>query len=154
MTGVRGDAEWMKRALELADQAMQKGEVPVGALLVLDDECVGEAHNAPIFSTDPSAHAEILALRRAAERLGNYRLNGTTLYCTVEPCAMCAGALVHARVQRLVYAADEPRTGAVVSTARLLDNPSSNHRVVYAGGLMAEKAAALMQAFFRQRRAK
>ncbi len=147
------DEAWMRRALALAGEAAAAGEVPVGAVLVRDGEVLGEGRNGPIGRCDPTAHAEILALREAAARVGNYRLVGSTLYVTVEPCTMCAGALVHARVARLVFGAVEPRAGAVVSSARVLDNPQLNHRVAVCGGVLAEDCAALLRGFFVQRRA-
>ena len=147
------DEAWMHRALVLAGEAAAAGEVPVGAVLVRDGEVLGEGRNGPIGRCDPTAHAEILALRQAAERVGNYRLAGSTLYVTVEPCTMCAGALVHARVARLVFGAAEPRAGAVVSSARVLDNPHLNHRVAVCGGVLADDCAALLRGFFVQRRA-
>lgn len=140
----------MHRALELARQAVD--EVPVGALVVRDGAVLAEAHNGPIEHTDPTAHAEILALRAAARRLGNYRLTGCTLYVTVEPCTMCAGALIHSRIARLVYGAPEPRAGAVASTLAVLDNPGLNHRVAVTAGVLAEPAGELLRAFFAQRR--
>ncbi|MBC6428443.1 MAG: nucleoside deaminase [Cellvibrionales bacterium] len=146
------DARWMEHALALAAQAAAAGEVPVGALMVRDGELIGEGRNQSRSLLDPSAHAEIQALRTACRRVGNYRLPGAVLYVSIEPCAMCAGALVHARVSRLVYGAAEPRAGAVVSRARLLDGDYLNHRVVHSGGCLAPQSAALLQAFFRQRR--
>ena len=146
----------MRQALALAEHAARRGEVPVGAVLVRDggsgDELVGQGSNRVIGSSDPTAHAEINALRDAAARLGNYRLPGTTLYVTLEPCLMCAGALVHARVKRLVFGAREPRTGVVVSHARALESPAHNHRVEVSEGVLAEECASLMQRFFRERR--
>lgn len=143
----------MRRALELAAQGAALGEVPVGAVVVLDGEIVGEGFNRPLSSFDPTAHAEIEALRAAATRLGNYRLTGSTLYVTIEPCTMCAGALVHARVARLVYGAAEPRAGAVVSSAQVLDNPALNHHIAVSMGVLADAAATLLRDFFRARRA-
>lgn len=146
----------MRQALALAKRAARCGEVPVGAVLVRDNgsgqEVVGEGCNAVIGSADPTAHAEINALRDAATRLGNYRLPGTTLYVTLEPCMMCTGALAHARAKRLVFGAREPRTGAVVSQARALESPAHNHRVEVREGVLAEECASLMQRFFRERR--
>lgn len=146
------DERWMGRALALARDAATLGEVPVGAVVVLAGEIIGEAGNAPISARDPTAHAEILALRRAAGHIGNYRLAGATLYVTVEPCTMCAGALVHARVARLVFGAAEPRAGAVASTAAVLENPGLNHRVAVTGGVLAGESAALLRSFFAARR--
>ncbi len=148
------DERFMGRALELAAEGAALGEVPVGAVLVLDGDIVGEGFNRPVNSCDPTAHAEIEALRAAAGRLGNYRLTGSTLYVTIEPCTMCAGALVHARVERLVYGAVEPRSGAVVSSARVLDNPALNHRVAVTAGVLEDAAAKLLRDFFRARRAR
>ena len=144
---------WMGRAVELARAAGGAGEVPVGAVVVRGDEILGEGANAPVGSADPTAHAEIVALRNAARRAGNYRLPGARLYVTLEPCTMCAGALVHARIDALIYGAAEPKAGAVVSTARVLDNPRLNHRPEVIGGVLAEACAALIQAFFAGRRA-
>jgi tRNA(adenine34) deaminase len=146
------DAAFMRRALGLAEQAAVAGEVPVGAVLVRDGEILGEGWNQPISAADPTAHAEIVALRAAATRVGNYRLPGATLYVTIEPCTMCAGALVHARIARLVYGAEEPRAGAVRSAARALETPGLNHRVEVTAGPGADAAAALMTEFFRARR--
>ena len=150
------DADWMRQALRLAEQAARRGEVPVGAVLVRrggsGDELIGRGGNAVIGAADPTAHAEINALRDAAARLGNYRLPDTTLYVTLEPCLMCAGALVHARVKRLVFGAREPRTGAVFSHARALESPAHNHRIDVSEGVLAQECAALMQRFFRERR--
>lgn len=146
------DVRWMSLALEQADLAAAAGEVPVGAVLVKDGALVAAGFNRPIGGRDPTAHAEIVALRAAAAALDNYRLPGTTLYVTIEPCAMCVGAIIHARVARLVFGAPEPRAGAVVSSARLLDATHFNHRVAYQGGVLAEQAAAVMQRFFRERR--
>ena len=142
----------MARALTLAQQAAQQGEAPVGACVVLHGEIIGEGYNAPIATCDPTAHAEIRALRAAAARIQNYRLVGAWLYVTIEPCTMCAGALVHARIERLVFGATEPRAGAVVSTASVFDNPALNHQPSWEGGLLADEASALMQSFFRARR--
>ena len=142
----------MELALAEAHEAEAEGEVPVGAVVVRDGEVIARAHNRPIAANDPTAHAEILALRAAAEKLGNYRLAGCDLYVTLEPCVMCAGALVHARVRRLVFAAADPKAGAVVSRQRLLESPYLNHRVEVAAGILVEEAAALLQRFFALRR--
>ncbi|MEE4362051.1 MAG: tRNA adenosine(34) deaminase TadA [Pseudomonadales bacterium] len=147
------DARFMRRALELAAQAAQAGEVPVGALVVRDGRILGEGFNRPISSGDPTAHAEIEALRAACRAVGNYRLAGAVLYSTIEPCTMCAGALVHARIARLVYGAEEPRAGAVRSSARALDNPGLNHQVQVTAGVCADVAGGLVRDFFRARRA-
>ena len=142
----------MRRALELAALAAQREEVPVGAVVVRDGELLGEGFNQVITAADPSAHAEIVALRDAAARVGNYRLPGATLYVTLEPCTMCAGALVHARIAELVFAAREPRAGVVCSTCQLLDEPWYNHKVSWQEGVLATQSAELLQAFFRARR--
>ena len=147
------DLFWMQRALELAQQAESLGEVPIGAVLVKNDQIIGEGYNAPISQHDPTAHAEIMALRDAAHRLGNYRLLNTTLYVTIEPCVMCAGALVHARIQEVVFGAVEPRTGAIGSVFDILQSSRLNHQVNVRGGVMAQECAALMQNFFKRRRA-
>jgi tRNA(adenine34) deaminase len=143
----------MRRALELAETAAAAGEVPVGAVVVRDGAILGEGYNQPIAAVDPTAHAEVMALRDAARRVGNYRLAGAALYVTMEPCTMCAGAMVHARIETLVYGALEPKSGAVVSTASVLDNPRLNHRVEVLGGVLAEESAALLKGFFAARRA-
>ena len=146
------DREFMEAALAEAHEAEAEGEVPVGAVVVRDGEIIARTHNQPVGLNDPTAHAEILALRAAAERLGNYRLTDCDLYVTLEPCVMCAGALVHARVRRLVYAAADPKAGAVASLLRLLEAPHLNHRVEVVAGVLAEEAAALLQRFFALRR--
>ena len=143
----------MEIALALAQDAARAGEVPVGAVVVRDNVVLGRGFNQPITAHDPTAHAEIQALRDAATREGNYRLPGATLYVTLEPCTMCAGALVHARVARLVYGAAEPRAGAICSTAVALSNPNLNHRIDVTAGVCAEAAGVLLQRFFRERRA-
>jgi tRNA(adenine34) deaminase len=143
---------WMGAAYEQARCGAAAGEVPVGAVVVQDRRVVGAGFNRPIGDRDPTAHAEVMALRDAARTLGNYRLTGTTLYVTVEPCLMCAGALVHARVATLVYGAAEPRAGAVRSVMRALDHPSLNHRVDVVGGVLEPECRELLQAFFRRRR--
>ncbi len=146
-------AVFMRRALELAEEAGERGEVPVGAVLVSAGRIVGEGSNAQIQRCDPSAHAEILALRDAGQTLQNYRLPGSTLYVTLEPCSMCCGAMVHARVSELVFAALEPRAGAVISTQQLLDEGSFNHRVRWHRFEDGEAASAeLLRSFFRARR--
>jgi tRNA(adenine34) deaminase len=149
------DIAWMREALALAGQARdQLGEVPVGAVLVdAAGQCIGRGLNRTISDHDPSAHAEIVALREAGRAQHNYRLTGSTLYVTLEPCAMCAMALVHARVGRVVYAADDPKTGAVVSVFDLLTSPRHNHRVEVCRGVLADEAGALLRDFFRARRA-
>lgn len=143
----------MNRALALAAQGSALGEVPVGAVIVSEGQVVGEGFNQPITSHDPTAHAEIVALRQAAQHLQNYRLTGTTLYVTLEPCTMCVGALIHARIERLVFGTWEPKAGAVVSKSHLLDRDYLNHRVAYAGGLLAEECQHQLSGFFAARRA-
>lgn len=146
------DRHFMQEALNLAAQGAALGEVPVGAVLVVDGEIVGRGFNRPIGLHDPSAHAEMQAVRQAADRLQNYRLPGSTLYVTLEPCSMCAGLLVHARVARLVYAATEPRAGVATSQGRFFEQEFLNHRVLVEAGLMADESAAMLREFFRSRR--
>lgn len=146
------DHGYMAEALALADQAQQLGEVPVGAVVVLDGEVIGRGFNQPIAGHDPTAHAEIQAIREACKHQQNYRLPGATLYVTLEPCAMCAGAMVHARIQRLVFATLEPKAGAVESTQQLFAQPQLNHRVEYQAGLEQPVASAMLSDFFRRRR--
>lgn len=147
------DENWMWRAIGLAREAEKLGEVPIGAVIVgEDDRILAAASNRTIKNIDPTAHAEILALRTAAMRIGNYRLNGTTVYSTIEPCAMCAGALVNARVKRLVYGAADERFGAVETVFRVCDSPELNHRLEITGGVLADNCKELMQAFFQKRR--
>jgi tRNA(adenine34) deaminase len=147
-----GDERYMSEALALAAAAAQAGEVPVGAVLVVAGEVIARAANAPLARNDPTAHAEILVLREAGQRLGNYRLPGSTLYVTLEPCPMCAGAMVHARVERLVFGAADPRTGAAGSVFDLTRDARLNHQLAVTGGVLESEAAALLQDFFRQRR--
>ena len=149
---VSADEQWMREALGEARLARRRGEVPVGAVVVLDGAVVGRGSNQPIRATDPTAHAEIVALRDASRAVANYRLTGAALYVTVEPCLMCAGALVHARIGRLVFGAAEPKAGAVRSAMRMFDHPALNHRVEVAAGVLEPECAALMQAFFAERR--
>jgi tRNA(adenine34) deaminase len=146
------DTFWMEKALILAKQAAHQNEVPVGAVVVLNDQVVGQGYNFSITRHDPTAHAEIMALRAAAQHLGNYRILHATLYVTLEPCVMCAGAMVHARIKRLVYGACDPKTGAITSVARTLDLPFLNHRVDHCGGLLAGPCGALLSQFFKERR--
>jgi tRNA(adenine34) deaminase len=146
------DRHWMAVALEEAAAGARAGEVPVGAVLVRDGVCLARAHNAPISEQDPTAHAEIRVLREGARVLGNYRLPDTTLYVTLEPCPMCVGAMIHARVARLVFAASDPRTGAAGGALDLVSHSSHNHRVAVTGGIAAEEAAELLRGFFRERR--
>ena len=144
----------MREALAEARRALEAGEIPVGAVVVdpRTSEVIGRGHNHPITAADPTAHAEIAALRDAAARIGNYRLTGATLYVTIEPCQMCAGALVHARIATLVYGAAEPKAGAVRSTMQALDHTALNHRVGVVSGILAEECGALLQEFFATRR--
>ena len=148
------DKYWMRRALVLAQCAATAGEVPVGAVLVLDNETLGEGWNRPISACDPTAHAEIVALRAAAARLGNYRLVNSTLYVTLEPCAMCAGAMIQARVGRVVFGAHDPRAGAAGSVFNVLQSERLNHRAVLESGILAEDCGVLLRDFFRVRRIK
>ena len=148
------DERFMRAALALAARAGERGEVPVGAVVVLDGDVIGEGHNQPIAAHDPTAHAEIVALRAAAARIGNYRLTGASLYVTIEPCQMCVGAMIHARIARLVYGAAEPKAGAIESAMRAHEHPSLNHRFAVTCGVLADETRDLMQAFFRQRRAR
>lgn len=146
------DEHWMRQALALARRAQDLGEVPVGAVLVKDDTLLAEGWNQPISACDPTAHAEIVALRAASQRLRNYRLTDTTLYVTLEPCAMCVGALVHARVARVVFGAFDPKSGAVSSALSLGESDKFNHRVVWQGGVLADECGDHLRAFFRLRR--
>lgn len=146
------DEYWMWQALVLAQQAAEANEVPVGAVVVMNDDIIGRGFNRPIGSCDPTAHAEIQALRDAASTINNYRLNGATLYVTIEPCAMCAGAIVHSRIKRVVFGALEPKAGAVVSQGQQLDLPHLNHKVSQTGGVCAEECAQLISQFFSRRR--
>jgi tRNA(adenine34) deaminase len=147
------DESWMRRALSLAEHARDaEGEVPVGAVLVLNDEAVGEGWNRNIGTHDPTAHAEIEALRSAGRKLANYRIPGSTLYVTLEPCAMCAMAIVHARVARVVYGATDPKTGAAGSVFDTLVSERHNHRVAVEDGILADEASAMLREFFRARR--
>jgi tRNA(adenine34) deaminase len=151
---VADDQAFMLAALEKAREAQAAGEVPVGAVVVKDGEIIGAGFNAPISRHDPTAHAEILALRDAAKRLGNYRLPGCVLYVTLEPCAMCVGAMLHARIERLVYGAADPKTGACGSVIDLFAEPRLNHHASLTAGVMAEECAALLREFFAAKRAK
>jgi tRNA(adenine34) deaminase len=146
------DELWMREALALARQASDEGEVPVGAVLVLDGKLIGQGWNRPIASHDPTAHAEIQALRQASERLGNYRLAGATMYVTLEPCVMCAGALVHARIAKLVFGGRDLRFGGVRSKFRIADSELLNHQVQVVEGVLAAPCVSLLEDFFRQRR--
>ena len=146
------DELWMEEALREAQRALALGEVPVGALVVREGQIVGRGCNQPISSSDPTAHAEILALREAGKTLGNYRLADCDLYVTLEPCAMCAGAIMHARIRRLVYGADDPKAGAVHSVVHVLNHPKLNHAVDVIFGVLAARCMDLLQTFFRQKR--
>jgi tRNA(adenine34) deaminase len=152
MTALRSDADFMRHALELARRAAAAGEVPVGAVVAKDGQIISEGWNQPISTHDPSAHAEMLALRAAAAKLQNYRLGGTTLYVTLEPCAMCAAAIVHARVARVVFGAWDARAGAAGSAFNLLNTPAHNHRVDAFGGVLTDECGALLKEFFAARR--
>jgi tRNA(adenine34) deaminase len=146
------DEKFMRLALAQARLAHEEGEVPVGAVLVHDGEILSAAHNRPIAAQDPSAHAEMLAIRRAAARMGNYRLTGTTLYVTLEPCIMCAGAMIQARVNRLVYGARDPKSGGVASLYRLLQDERLNHRIEVTAGILEEMCVEILSGFFRGKR--
>ena len=146
------DTEFMRRALELARLARDRGEVPVGAVVVLDGQVIGEGFNQPIGASDPTAHAEIVALRDAASRIGNYRLSGASMYVTIEPCQMCVGAMVHARIARLVFGTREPKAGAIESAMQAHDHPALNHRMTAEGGMLEDECRELIQEFFRSRR--
>ncbi|RRV08243.1 tRNA adenosine(34) deaminase TadA [Pseudomonas sp. v388] len=147
------DQDFMRQALELARQGAVLGEVPVGAVLVQNGEIVGRGFNCPISASDPSAHAEMVAIRDAARALDNYRLPGSTLYVTLEPCSMCAGLIVHSRVARVVYGALEPKAGIVQSQGQFFTQGFLNHRVLYEGGVLGEECGTMLSEFFRQRRA-
>lgn len=146
------DVRWMRHAIGLATTAAEAGEVPVGAVVVAGGEILGEGANRPIAAHDPTAHAEVVALRAACAAAANYRLPGATLYVTLEPCAMCSGAMLHARISRLVYGTADPNTGAAGSVIDVLDVPRFNHRIDVTGGILAEDCAQLLHTFFRQRR--
>jgi len=152
--GVTEDLQWMERALELARCAEAEGEVPVGAVVVANGEVIGEGWNRPIALHDPTAHAEIHAIRDAAIQQKNYRIPGSTLYVTLEPCAMCAGAIVHARIERVVFAATDPRSGAAGSQFQLLQHSALNHHCQIESGVMGEESSELLRDFFRRRRQK
>ncbi|WP_459206559.1 tRNA adenosine(34) deaminase TadA [Pseudomonas sp. MLB6B] len=148
------DQDFMRLALDLAAQGAALGEVPVGAVLVQDGEVVGAGFNRPILDSDPSAHAEMVAIRAAAHAAGNYRLPGSTLYVTLEPCSMCAGLIVHARIARVVFGASEPKAGVVQSQGRFFDQLFLNHRVLVEGGVLGEACGEVLSAFFKARRAR
>ena len=149
---VNDDERWMRHALVLAQRAQEEGEVPVGAVLVHNGEIIGEGWNRPIGTHDPSAHAEMLAMRAAAQNVANYRMPGSTLYVTLEPCVMCAGAIIHARVSRLVYGAHDPKAGGVHSVYDVISNPRLNHRLEWTGGVLEAECATVLRDFFRARR--
>lgn len=146
------DIDFMQQALALASQAAQAGEVPVGAIVVKNGVVIGRGSNAPIGLHDPTAHAEVIAMREAAQHLGNYRLVDCTLYVTLEPCAMCSGTMQHARIKKLVYGASDPKTGACGSVVNLMNEPKLNHHCEVLGGVMAAECGAVLSAFFKQRR--
>jgi tRNA(adenine34) deaminase len=146
------DELWMEEALRAAQRALEIGEVPVGAVVVCGNKIIGRGWNRNIAASDPSAHAEILALREAGANLGNHRLSECDLFVTIEPCAMCAGALVHARIKRLVFGADDPKAGAVRSVLQVLNHPQLNHQMEVRSGVLAGRSADLLQTFFRNRR--
>jgi tRNA(adenine34) deaminase len=146
------DELWMEEALRSAQRALEAGEVPVGAVVICEGRIVGRGGNRNIASSDPTAHAEILALREAGAAVGNHRLGDCDLFVTIEPCAMCAGALVHARVRRLIYGADDPKAGAVHSVMQVVNHPQLNHQMEIRGGVLAGRCAEMVQTFFRNRR--
>jgi tRNA(adenine34) deaminase len=146
------DLEYMHMAIEQARAAALRGEVPIGALVVLDDRILAAAGNRTVTDCDPTAHAEVVALREAAQKVGNHRLTGAALYVTIEPCAMCAGALVQARIARLIYGADDAKGGAIRTCMQVLDAPALNHRVEVTPGILAEESVRLLQSFFAERR--
>ncbi len=149
---MNSDELWMEQALRAAQRALEAGEVPIGAIVVCQGAIVATGWNGNIASSDPTAHAEIIALREAGRNLGNHRLEQCELFVTIEPCAMCAGAMVHARMQRLVYGADDPKAGAVHSVVQVLNHPQLNHRMDVQGGVLAGRCAEIVQEFFRKRR--
>lgn len=149
---LKTDKQFIQHALMLAKKAESEGEVPVGAVIVCDNEIIAEGWNQPIQLHDPSAHAEMMALRKAAQHIKNYRLKNTTLYVTLEPCAMCVGAMIHARIERLVFGAYDPKAGAVKSTFQLLSDPRHNHAIQWTGDVCADECAAVLKAFFKQKR--
>jgi tRNA(adenine34) deaminase len=146
------DVRWMQLALEQARRGQDAGEVPVGAVVIKDGEILGSGHNRNLLDSDPAAHAEIVAMRQAALRLGNHRLNGCFLFCTIEPCAMCAGAMIHARIARLVFGARDPKAGAAGSVLEVINHPALNHQMKVTGGVLREESATLLKDFFFTRR--
>jgi tRNA(adenine34) deaminase len=153
MNSATADELWMEEALRDAQRALEAGEVPVGSVVVCKGQVVGRGFNRTLLDDDPTAHAEIVALRQAAETIGNHRLLECEMYATIEPCCMCAGALMHARLKRLVYGADDPKAGAVHSVLPVLNHPALNHRMQVEGGVLAGRCAEMLQSFFRRRRA-
>ena len=151
---IEADIDYMQIALSLGRQAAQNGEVPVGAIVVKDGVVIGRGSNAPITLQDPTAHAEIIAMREAAQHTGNYRLVGCTLYVTLEPCAMCSGTIQHARIAKLVYGASDPKTGACGSVINLMNEPKLNHHCEVISGVLAQECGAVLTEFFKQRRLK
>ena len=154
MTGTGEDEKYMKLALREAKKALEAGEVPVGAVIVSDGRVLARAHNMREISSDPTGHAEIIALRQAGRRIGSWRLCGATLYCTLEPCCMCAGAMINARIERVVYAVSDPKSGACGSVTNLFDLETLNHAVASAGGVMADEGLKLLRDFFKPRRSR
>lgn len=157
ITGIiflQNDSAFMRQALDLAQQAASIEEVPVGAIVVANGEVIGRGFNCPIDSNDPTAHAEIVAMRDAAKNLGNYRLSGCELYVTIEPCTMCLGAMVHARIKRVIFGAIEPRAGAFASNPMLMDADHFNHKVEWSGGVLEQDCSELIKEFFKGRRSK
>jgi tRNA(adenine34) deaminase len=146
------DNHFMIRALELAQQAADRGEVPVGAVVVRNGKIIGQGHNQPIASHDPTAHAEIMAMRDASKNLSNYRLTGCDIYVTIEPCTMCVGAMVHARIRQIFFGALEPRAGALTSQLQLMKDAHFNHSILWEGGILADQCATVLRDFFRQKR--
>ncbi len=146
------DELWMVEALRQAQRALENGEVPVGAVVVLQGKVIGRGCNRNIATSDPSAHAEIVALREAGTTVGNHRLGDCELFVTIEPCAMCAGAMIHARIKRLIYGSDDPKAGAVQSALQVLNHPQLNHKIVVRNGVLAGRSAELLQSFFQKRR--
>ncbi len=149
---VETDERFMRVALEQARDARLRGEVPIGAVVVLDDEILGAGCNQPIGAADPTAHAEIVALRAAAQRVRNYRLTGATVYVTIEPCQMCVGAMIHARIARIVYGTTEPKAGAIESAMHAHEHPALNHRIIATGRVLEAECRDMIQEFFRERR--
>ena len=146
------DELWMQEALRLAQRALDAGEVPVGAVVVYQEQIVGHGFNRNILDSDPTAHAEVIAMREAGRTVGNHRLNQCDLFVTIEPCAMCAGAMVHARIRSLIYGANDPKAGAVDSAMQVLNHPTLNHRIEVRGGVLAGRCAEMLQEFFRSKR--